>query len=77
MLQLHGSAALKGRDIAVGGKPHGVPEAHWRLHAQLALEGLKRDLGKSDISKQATTTPEDQPDRPRPKLSRPLCVWVL
>ena len=41
VLQLHGSAALECRDIAIGGKSDGVPEAHWRLHPELALEGTQ------------------------------------
>ena len=41
VLQLHGSAALECRDIAIGGKSDGVPEAHWRLHPKLALEGTQ------------------------------------
>ena len=56
VLQFHGSAALEGSHISVGGKSDGVPEADGRLNTQLVLKCKpSRSLLDGKVSKGASS----------------------
>ena len=45
MLQLDGTSALEGGNIAIGSESNWIPESDRVLHAELALECTKRGSG--------------------------------
>ena len=45
VLQLDGTSALEGGNIAIGSESNGIPKSDGVLHTELALECTKRGIG--------------------------------